>query len=258
MVLNHFERNKTMNTMNSDHVVSGKYLAHDKQSNPVIIEWQKTTIVSQSYAETMKNLWDLARAAYVSVEMQFLKAYPDVVGKEPYFKLFEPLFTNGLEFVDWTAAEDIMTSMLKNMFVFDPSKFSAEMIEKFSLDVCYCVVVKDAETLKPLGFITIISRPSYPANNVKIMSLAVDPTYQNRGIGKVLMASTFKVVPDTQRIFLCTRVTNQTALQAYRSWGFIVDQNPILDHPFNLAHWTFMEYKASASDGLQKLAEMIK
>ena len=39
--------------------------------------------------------------------------------------------------------------------------------------------------------------------------------------------------------------------------GFVVDQNPILDHAFNRQHWAFMEYKTDQSDILQKIAETL-
>jgi hypothetical protein len=97
-------------------------------------------------------------------------------------------------------------------------------------------------------------RANYAAGNVKVMIFAVDVAHQKRGLGKLLMSSIFKLIPDIKRIFLCTRVTNDTAFNAYRSWGFVKDENPVLDHEFNLDHWMFMEYKIEQSDALQNLA----
>lgn len=247
------ERNKNMHNQ-IEPKKFGKFSAKDKQGIPVILEWYKTSIVSMDFAASMKEVWEFARDAYTPVEMQFLKAFPDVVGKEPYFKSFEQLFQQGVANVDWKAAEETMQSILQGHFVFDPSKFPEQVIKMYESDQVFLVVVKDKATGKSLGFITFMVRANYPVGDVKVMSFAMDTAHQKRGLGKLLMSSIFKIVPDIKRIFLCTRVTNDTALKAYSSWGFVNDDKPILDHAFNLEHWTFMEYKVAASDALQKVA----
>ncbi|MDP3889055.1 MAG: hypothetical protein Q8Q25_00740, partial [bacterium] len=65
---------------------AGQFIAYDKQGTPVIIEWQKTTLFAPAFATAMKAVWPLARKAYTPVEMQFLRAFPQVVGTEDYFK----------------------------------------------------------------------------------------------------------------------------------------------------------------------------
>lgn len=250
------ERNKKMN----NHTATtnfGSFLTTDKLGSSIILEWKKTTIVSTDFADAMKAMWSFARDAYTPVEMQFLKTFPEVVGTEPYFKPFEPLFANGIDNVDWNAATKIMESILQNHFIFDPTQFPQEMIAASSQDICFVVIAKDAATNQPLGFITFLMRHSYPRGEIKVMSFAVAATHQNRGLGKLLMSSIYKIDPTIKRIFLCTRVTNSNALQAYRSWGFVTDEKPILDHPFNLAHWSFMEYKTEQSDILQNTATML-
>ncbi len=233
---------------------SGQLLAKDKQGDSITLEWHKTNIVSPDFAVAMKDAWAFARDAYTPVEMQFLKAFPEVVGKEPYFKSFEPLFQNGLTNVDWKAAEEIMQLILQGHFVFDPAKFPEQMKKMYENDQAFFVVAKDTKTGKGLGFITFMIRANYAAGDVKVMSFAVDVAHQKRGLGKLLMSSIFKIAIDIKRIFLCTRVTNDTALKAYGSWGFATDEKPVLDHAFNLDHWTFMEYKTEQSDVLQKIA----
>lgn len=233
---------------------SGQFLAKDKHGTSVVFEWSKTNIVSSDFAAAMKDAWEFARDAYTSVEMQFLKAFPDVVGKEPYFKPFESLFQNGFVNVDWKAAEVIMQSILQGHFVFDPAIFPEQIKKMYENDQAFLVVARDAKTEKSLGFITFIIRTNYAAGDVKVMSFAVDVAHQKRGLGKLLMSSIFRIVPDIKRIFLATRVTNDIALKAYGSWGFVKDDKPVLDHAFNLEHWTFMEYKTEQSDVLQKVA----
>lgn len=247
------ERIKKMN--NQKEQKSGHFLAHDKQGVAVVLEWHKTNIVQADFAANMKNAWAFARDAYVPVEMDFLKAFPEVVGAEPYFTPFVPLFAEGVEHVDWDAAEKTMETILKGHFVFDPAQFPQQVIEMFGQDTSFFVAVKDQATDIMLGFITFLMRNNYVAGDIKVMSLAVSVDHQNRGLGKLLMSSIFKIVPDIKRIFLCTRVTNVVALNAYRSWGFTIDKSPILDHAFNMNHWTFMEYKVDQSDILQKMVK---
>jgi GNAT superfamily N-acetyltransferase len=227
----------------------------NNQRIPVVLEWHKTNIVSPEFAEDMKTAWSFARDAYIPVEMDFLKAFPEVVGKEHYFAPFEFLFAKGVDQVDWSEAEKTMEAVLKGHFVFDPSQFSKQVIEMFAQDTVFFVAIKEQATREMLGFITFLMRSNYPKGSVKVMSFAVNVDYQKRGFGKLLMSSIFNIVPGIKRIFLCTRVTNTTALNAYRSWGFVIDENPVMDHAFDLNHWTFMEYKAEQCDILQKTAQ---
>lgn len=233
----------------------GQFLAKDKLGTPVVVQWTKTTIMSPDFANAMKEMWPLARGAYTPVEMDFLKAFPEVVGTEPYFKPFEPLFQNGVANVDWLAAQTAMESILEGHFVFDPTQLSEQVVAMFANDSCFLVTVNDQETGTPLGFITFLARANYTAGEVKVMSFAVQTTHQKRGLGKLLMSSIFKIAPKTKRIFLATRVTNNVALHAYSSWGFVTDKKPILDHAFNLKHWSFMDYKAEQCDVLQNIAQ---
>ena len=247
------ERNKEMNNQ-TEPKEFGSFSTTDKLGAPIILEWKKTTVVSPDFAAAMREMWNFARDAYTPVEMEFLRTFPEVVGAEPYFKPFEPLLVNGVGNVDWDAATKTMETILQGHFVFDPTQFPEHVIAMYSQDSCFMVIAKDRATGTPLGFITFLMRASYTTGDIKVMSLAVATTHQNRGLGKLLMSSILRIVPDIKRIFLCTRVTNTSSLQAYRSWGFITDEKPILDHAFNLAHWPFMEYKTEQSDILQKTA----
>ena len=248
------ERIKKMNNHMEQKKV-GSCVAQDKLGVSVVLEWHQTNIVSARFADLMKQVWCFARGAYVPVEMDFLKAFPEVVGVDQYFKVFEPLFAQGVANVDWQLAEDKMTTNLQEHFVFDPLQFPQQMVEMYSKDICYAAVIKEQSTGKVLGFISFLKRAQYAPGDIKVMILAVDVAHQKRGLGKLLMSSIFAIDPEVKRIFLCTRVTNINALSAYHSWGFVRDENPVLDYAFNLNHWTFMEYKVEQHDSLQKIAE---
>ncbi len=206
----------------------------------------------------MTLCWPIARPAYVPIEMQFLKAIPEVVGSEPYFNAFEPLFSNGVEHVDWAAAETVMTATLEKHFVFDTTTFSPAIVEMYGNDKVFYTAATDNKTGELLGFITFLARSSYPQGTIKVMTFAVAPENQNRGIGKLLMSTIFKIMPDLKILFLCTRVTNEAALKAYQNWGFMPELQPIMDHQFNLAHWTFLSYHPATTNSLQKVATQLK
>jgi len=250
----HSESTKTMNDQKEQIKTSGQFSANDKQGVPVIIEWQKTTLFAPEFAAAMKEAWPLARETYTPVEVDFLKTYPQVVGVEDYFKPFEHLFKNGVDTVDWTKVEETMQEQLKSHFIFDTSTFGPEVFAMYSKDDCYVVKIKNKQTGLLLGFITFMKRANYKEGELKVMSFAIDQDHQGRGLGRLLMSSILKMTSNIQRIFLCTRVTNDNALKAYKAWGFLDDKNPIMDHAFNLNHWKFLEYKVNSSDILQKTA----
>ena len=240
------ESNKTM----SNQTNAATWQATLSSGEAATISWQKTTLFAPELAALKKESWTIAQAAYIPVEMQFLKAFPKVVGVEPYFTQFEDLFKNGVQNVDWQAAEAIMTAMLKGHFVFDPAKFGQAMVDAYGKDTGYFIAARDAKGTM-LGFATFLERANYPQGTIKVVSLAVDQAHQNKGLGKLLVASIFKAKPTITKLFLCTRVTNTQALGAYKKWGFVPDATPIMDHAFDLAHWSFLTYDPTARSVLQ-------
>ncbi len=244
-------------TMNKEQMM-GRFTATDKLGSPVIIEWQKTTLYAPEFAAVMKEVWPLARAAYVPMELQFLRKFPQVVGTEPYFKQFEPMFKNGLKSVDWAKVEEVQQELLKSHFIFDASTWGAEVKEQFGKDMIYLIVARDQKTNIVQGFAAFMVRPSYASGDIKLMYLPIDPASKRDELYKLLMSSIVKIVPDLKRISLHMRSTNESVLNVYRSWGFVADEHPIMDYPVNLEHWTFLEYKINQSDILQKAAAQLK
>ena len=150
-----------------------------------------------------------------------------------------------------------MASILHGFYKVDTSTIPEETAKVLAKDIYFIVTVKQRDTGARLGFITFLIRPDYASGDIKVTSIAVAPKEQNRGLAKLLMESIFRIDPTIKRIFLCTRVTNEYALNAYRSWGFTKDPNPTQDphYKFNLNHWTFMEYKTDQSNVLQEIAK---
>ncbi len=237
---------------------AGSFHAKDKTGTPVILEWQKATLFAPEFLDTMKKVWPIACAAYTPVEMNFLRIFPQVVGTEPYYKIFEPLFKDGVDAIDWSKVETVVQESLKPHFIYDTSTWGPEAFTLFGKDICDVITVKDQNTNTLLGFSTFMLRDSYAFGNIKMMHFAVNPTSQNRGLGKLLMSSILKINPSIKRISLHTRTTNTTALKTYKKLGLTKDDNPIMDYPTNLEHWIFWEYRVGKQNNLEKIADMIK
>jgi hypothetical protein len=92
--------------------------------------------------------------------------------------------------------------------------------------------------------------PEYSENNVKVAFYGVLPAGLNRGIGKILLSTVFKLIPSVKRIFLHTRSSNETAINSYLSWGFT-------EFNSDMPNWPNFEYLAESSDELQKLSQKI-
>jgi GNAT superfamily N-acetyltransferase len=244
--------------IHNDQVIhkQGSLKTTDKKGVPFLIEWQSDGMFADATIAKMAILWECARHAYVPVELDFLRSFPEVVGTEPYYKAFEPLFEQGADAVNWQQAATVMEGMLKNHFVIDLSKIPASVVAHYQHDQSIIVSIKDAHSNELLGFMTFMIRAEYPVGHIKAIAAGVLPSAQGRGLGKLMMSALFRIMPHIELIFLSTRVTNTTALHAYESWGFVRNDAPIQDpqHMFNLKHWVFMKYDAVSKDTLQKAA----
>jgi ribosomal protein S18 acetylase RimI-like enzyme len=247
---NLLERPKTMNNQNSPSNSSGSFNAKDKKNNALTLNWHILTSMSAQFVPTMNQIADLASQAFTSVEFDFLQAHPEAVAGERLYQSIAPLFQNNAS-IDWPAVKARVYTIINQLYTkTDWSKFGTD-------DQYIIVTAHDQESDALLGFITFFIRPAYSYGDCKVTAMGIIPQAQNRGLGKLLMSSIFKIIPETKRIFLTTRVTNEKALAAYRSWGFNLDANPLQepDHNFNPAYWIFMEYKAAKSDVLQETAK---
>ncbi len=231
---------------------SGLFETKDKTGAPVILEWQKTNVREPKFVHIMHSVADLFIRAFSPNAMRFIKAHPDIVFMDkqdnPYRKL-EPLFKKGIESVDWKAVEKEMTSMAR---LFWESRTSGEeFATKFTNSIFLFVTAKDDATKKPLGFVGYQIDDDDPQGAVILEPLAVVSEAQNRGIGKLLTASIFQLIPAVTRITLSVESENETALKAYQIWGFVEYQ---VQGPYH----KLMEYRAEKSDILQKTAAALK
>ena len=96
-------------------------------------------------------------------------------------------------------------------------------IEEFKLEIAHAVTkyfgVEISGQLVGYAGMAVLGPPSDV--ECEIHTIAVDPNYQGRGVGKLFMDA-FTSIADTQDapIFLEVRTDNEPAMALYRSYGF--------------------------------------
>lgn len=230
---------------------AGIMTATDKSGIPIVLEWQIMNAWAPALLVTMQDLSAFMVKTWVPIELDYLKANPGEVMRNEYLKPLQPLFAHGIEHVDWQKAGVLMGQFIKSAVESDPKGFFGEH------DLSIFVIAKDKVTGNRLGFIQFLIKQEYPYGTVNLGNLAVDESARNRGLGKLLVSSLFKLLPATKNVFLYTRPSNIVAQKAYLAYGFKRDERPIADPMF--AHgWLRMEYNASQSDTLQKKSQKLQ
>jgi hypothetical protein len=225
---------------------AGQFAAKDKFGALIMLEWEIIDQQSPRLTEKIKSLSEILVQIYTQQEVQFARKFPDAVANEYFLKPLAPLFANGIKRVDW----DIVIKQTRDVFqqFFTTTDFTKSSVTD---DIHLFVVVKDKDAQAALGMIQLFITPEYPYGSIKAAFYGVMPAEQQRELEKLLMCSIFKLVPDTKRIFLHTRMTNEDAIMMYNSWGFV-------QFPGNLAGWPDFEYLAEKSNILQQMAETFK
>jgi len=233
---------------------SGSFAAKDKAGRPVVLDWQCTSMRAPGFRACMESIVDTASQGFTSVEVEFLKAHPEAVHKESNLEQFKPFFVNGPAVVGWDLVTEKMRDTIKHCFLMDISEMSPEWAARVEVMLHVVVTVNDQQTDAQLGSVVFIVDPADAAGDIKVMSIALVPEAQHRGLGKVLTSSIFKILPGTKRLFLNPRVTNVQAQRAYLAWGATRVAHPVLDQWALAEHWVGIEYRADQTSVLQDFA----
>ena len=230
---------------------SGILTATDKTGTKVLLEWKIMNARSTELLTTMKTLSDFMVRTWTPIEVDYLKAHPEEVMEKDHLKSFRPLFASGIEHVNWQEVDSLMAQLIKSMIETDPKDFFGEH------DTSIFVIAKDKATNEQLGFVQYLVKEEYPYGTVNLGNLAVEEKARNRGLGKLLTSSIFKLLPKTERIFLYTRTTNEVAQKAYSAYGFKLSEKPISD-PIFAKGWLMFDYSSKESDILQRAAQKLR
>lgn len=220
---------------------TGSLFLVDRHAKHVMLTWNILTAGSPSFEAHMLQIADLATAVFTGVETDFLKTYPEAIKSERLYQHMGPLFEN---IIDWQKVKESIHATIYQLYTkTDWSKFGNEDIYIF-ITAHYPDQPDDV-----VGFVTFLAKPGYAHGNCKIIAMGVHETVQRCGIGTLLMNSIFTILPKIERIFLCTRVTNTKALNAYYAWGFKEDLHPLQEpgHTFKPEYWKFLELETRGS-----------
>lgn len=228
------ERTKTMN--------NATIQAHDNNGKPVVIVWEKIITPSNRLNELVKEGSEVLVNTYGAMELEFARKHPETVADQMFLQPIAPLFKEGPDKVDWQQAQEQLFAHLHSFFTnTDFSQYTS------SGEIQWFFFAKNLETNEVLGVMQVISSPQLEVGSVKVAFYGVAPVAHGCGIEKLLMSAIFKVVPEVERIFLHTRITNQTLLSMLSDWGFTPFEGP-------LPYWADREYLSAKSGVLQKAA----
>lgn len=226
---------------------SGQLLGTDKSGSSVIFDWHLTNVNEPEYVAMMHNVEDLFVQAFTPNGIRHIKAHPEIVMKADFFKPLVPFFKNGIENVDWASVEEHFPATVQLFW----AERIQENLKQFVNSTVIFVIAKDAKTNEALGFVGYQIYDDDPQGTVHLEPLAVIPHAQNRGLGKLLTASIFNLLPTVTRITLSVESENELAVKAYQAWGFA-------EYEYTPPDNKDMEYLKSKSDILQKMAFMLK
>ncbi|MFA6915502.1 MAG: GNAT family N-acetyltransferase [Parachlamydiales bacterium] len=219
------------------------FLVQDKLGAQILIEFAIIDPLSTQFSEKLNSVCECLSRAYVPVEVQFAKQFPDCVSQDKFLHSIAPFFKNGFDEVPWSLVEEKIKEVLMHFFSKDFPNGLAANKEMSSNYIHFFLTAIDTKTSSPLGAIYCLT--SITDNEiVRVPIFGVSPDVQSRGIGKLLMSSLLKSIPSTKKIALSTRVTNQRAISAYHAWGFVPS-------PTTMEYWANLEYYTENAKGLQ-------
>ncbi len=225
----------------------------DSKDRALIIEWKKTTILSQDLAAFKKDLSDLAAEKISKIELTFLKANREAASSELFLRACKPLLDNGTENADWNAIQKTIESSVRQFYLADLSKFGPDMIKPLLSDLFFCVTATRPGEKEPQGLLLFSVTPALPFGDVKVINFFMREESSSKDLQNVLMGIIFKILPQTKRIFLFARPTDSETLEMYHAMGFRKDENPFqdLNHTINSSYMTSLEYRIENSKILQ-------
>ncbi len=161
---------------------------------------------------------------------------------------------------DWAVIEEKIQTTIKQFYLADLSQFGSEVIKPLMDDLYFFGTVKNKGEDQICGFLTFAITPALPFGNIKVVNLLVASKECGRGLEKAMLSSIFKLIPQTRRIFLFVRPTNEIALEMYKALEFVPDIDLLLDpnHKVNTDYLTPLEYRIELGHILQRTVEFLK
>ena len=220
-----------------------QFFAYDKLGKEILVEFTRVDPQSPQFSEELNSISDMLSRAYVPVEVEFVRKFSSNLSKDKFLNSIEPFFKDGIDNVKWPQVEERVKQILIQFFGDDFSKSLAANKEMSTNFTHLLIVAKEQGTKSPIGAIYCLMNKVDPEKIVRIPVFGVSPKAQCQGIGKLLMNSILKCIPDAKKIALSTRVTNERAIKTYHAWGFVPSPN-------TMEHWLNLEYTVEFKNGL--------
>lgn len=237
----------------------GTFETKDEQGKCIVIEWNRTDILSPRLAHFKSSICNLASEETAPAELQFLRSYPEAAPQELFLKACVPLLKNGVDTADWVEIEKKIRATIKQFYLTDLAQFGPEVIKALMHDLYFFGTVKNKGEDRVCGFFMFAITPALPFGNIKVINLLVSSEEYERGLEKIMLGAMLKLIPQTRRLFLFIRPTNETALEMYKALEFVPDIDLLLDpnHRVNINYLTPLEYRVELGQVLQKTAECL-
>jgi len=194
-----------------------QFQAHDKLGKHVMFEWIKIDQTHSEFTQKVHNLSEIYGAAFAPMARQLVMARPEVVSTISHYRPLEHIVKacsiENIEETIWILIEEKMKEGFITSFKKDEISLSNDTHGWF-------IIAKDKETLQPLGFVQFSVSPSRPFGTIRIDNIACKPAAQRHGLGMLMLGAIFKLLPKTTHIYLRVLETNQSARNAYASYGF--------------------------------------
>ena len=232
----------------------GSFATKDEQGKSITIEWKRTDILSPHLAYFKKSISGLA-AGGCSGRIAIFTRAPRGGAQELFLNACVPLLKNEVETSDWAAIEEIIQTSIEQFYLTDLAKFGPDVIKPLMDDLYFFGTVKNTGEEQICGFIMFAITPALPYGNIKVINLLARSKECGRGLEKALLSSIFRIIPQTERIFLFVRPTNGIALEMYKALEFVPDLDLFLDpnHKVNVNYLTPLEYRTKPGHILQEI-----
>lgn len=93
-----------------------QFLAHDKLGKEISIEFTTIDPLSPQFSEQLNSVSDSLSRAYVPVELQFARKFPNCLSKDKFLYSIEPFFKDGVDNVKWPQVEEKVKEVLSQFF----------------------------------------------------------------------------------------------------------------------------------------------
>lgn len=218
----------------------GKFLAKDRQGDYVTLEWSVARNKDE-YKKFLAEISDFCCLSRIDVQLSFWQKHPE--GCPESLKVF---FSDD---VNLTNLDQVKESVVR----LGKLDFSPDFSDKD--DIVFFVKLYYKKSNKLFGAAIFGIGGDYDYGDVFIRDIVAKPEARDRGLGKLMASSIFKIVPDVKRVGVYVLDTNKNGSDVYSYWDFTKEQCRISNCK---KACIFMAYNIERSKSLQLTAASLK